>query len=305
MIAMTDAIPDLRIDPEFRALIPPLQYDAEKRRAGRPEKLDQNDPIIPAASAESTAERLAEEHKVSPMTIKRDAQFSRAVETIASILGEDARDVILRRETPGAQESLTPSGLGKNEVIKLAKLAKVNPGQARARFEGAINGQAGGNGRPKGRGSRRSRERDDQVPFVPAPQSEEGRERQPSLIEQKTPEDEAWLASFPLRSRVVAYRFDEDAILYRDFEELIRGLKPRLHALIGPRSDLGMTPIYRHLLKLSFVPPIDQWQICDRCDGSGISGGICRKCHGGGYMIPPLVTKGHFPGDAEVHFQRC
>jgi hypothetical protein len=375
MIASTDAIPDLRIDSEFRALIPPptaeelaelekllvrdgcrdcliswdgilldghnrlaicqrrgiqydvkemefasrdeakdwiirnqlarrnlspkqicylrgLQYDAEKRRVGRPEKRTQNECVFPAVTAERTAERLAEEHKVSRETIRRDALFARAVETIAAVLGEDARNVILRREAPGAQESLAPSGFGKNEVIKLAKLAKVNPEQARVRFSAAINGQSGGDGKPKGRGGRRSRERDDQVPFIPASQ-EKGSERQPSLIEQKTPDDEAWLASFPLRSRVVADRFDEDAILYRRFEEFIRGLKPELHALIGPRSDLGMTPFYRHLLKLSHVRSVDQWQLCDRCDGSGISGGRCRKCHGGGYTIPALVLKGY------------
>jgi len=54
-----------------------LAYQRQRMSVGRPkEKLGQNDPI-----SESAAEHLANQHKVSPKTIKRDAQYAAAVDT--------------------------------------------------------------------------------------------------------------------------------------------------------------------------------------------------------------------------------
>lgn len=66
-----------------------LQYQREKKKVGAPgnnknanKQLAQNEPIV------STAERLATQHKVSPTTIKRDADFASGLDNIAKIAPE-------------------------------------------------------------------------------------------------------------------------------------------------------------------------------------------------------------------------
>ncbi|MDP8240841.1 MAG: hypothetical protein P9X24_17270, partial [Candidatus Hatepunaea meridiana] len=82
------------LSPDQLSYIRGKQYQNQKRN-----KLDnlvqnesiplkgQNDPSV------NTAERLAHQHKVSPKTIKRDARYAKAVDTIAGNCGDDARDV--------------------------------------------------------------------------------------------------------------------------------------------------------------------------------------------------------------------
>ena len=64
------------------------KYERTKRREGRPEKLDQNDPV-------STAEKVAEQHGISAPTVKRAADFARDVDEIAHKIGDGARTEIL------------------------------------------------------------------------------------------------------------------------------------------------------------------------------------------------------------------
>ncbi len=83
------------------------RYQSEKLSIGRPgPKIAQNGPIS------STAERLADEYKVSRNTIKRDAEFASAVDTIGSSVGDDARLEILSGDTK----------LTKQEIVQVARL---------------------------------------------------------------------------------------------------------------------------------------------------------------------------------------
>ena len=58
----------------------------------------------------TTAEKIAEEYGVTDKTIKRDAQFSQAVDKVAAEIGEEAKHAILRRRnlTPKACDFTTP-----------------------------------------------------------------------------------------------------------------------------------------------------------------------------------------------------
>ena len=49
-------------------------------------------PLI--SNGEKTVDILAEQHKVSDRTIKNDAQFARAVDTVAEAAGNDARTAL-------------------------------------------------------------------------------------------------------------------------------------------------------------------------------------------------------------------
>jgi hypothetical protein len=65
------------LSPEQASYLRGRQYELEKNGRGRPEgKRVQSAPL-------KTAAKLALKHKVSQDTIKRDAQFARAVDTIA------------------------------------------------------------------------------------------------------------------------------------------------------------------------------------------------------------------------------
>ena len=81
------------------------RYNAEKKADGKrgPQKLDQNEPA-------STAQKLAKEFGVSPATVKRDAKFADAVDTIAANVGKEAKAEILSGK----------SGLSKKDVVEVA-----------------------------------------------------------------------------------------------------------------------------------------------------------------------------------------
>lgn len=102
------------------------------------------------------------------------------------------------------------------------------------------------------------------------------------------PETLAWLESHPLRSKVVAHRFDEDAIIYRAFSERIDGFREELRGLIGDRSRVGQSILYAAIAWISPLPPIKAWTVCHKCQGRGVVKGTCSSCHGGGYLIPGL-----------------
>ncbi|KYC43823.1 hypothetical protein WA1_01305 [Scytonema hofmannii PCC 7110] len=64
--------------------------------------------------SESTAKTLAEQHKVGERTIKRDAQFTTALDIIAQVLGEDLKHSILTRT----------AGLTKKDTLSLARIVR-------------------------------------------------------------------------------------------------------------------------------------------------------------------------------------
>ena len=67
------------------------QYDAEKQsHGGQIPGRGHNVPL-------KTSDRIGEEHGISGRQVKRDAVFSRAVDTLAELGGNGAKDAILER----------------------------------------------------------------------------------------------------------------------------------------------------------------------------------------------------------------
>jgi hypothetical protein len=88
-------------------------YNRQKQQGKRTDlTLDQN-----GIKLQTTAARLATQHKVSEPTIKRDGAYAQAVDTIAEVAGPEARQALLARETTLTQQ----------EVKQLADVAKVSP----------------------------------------------------------------------------------------------------------------------------------------------------------------------------------
>jgi hypothetical protein len=132
---------------------------------------------------------------------------------------------------------------------------------------------------------RKRKDRGAYEPVVPPPVEHNGPQPSCSSVVKATDADREWLASFPLRARVVASRFDEDALIYRHFATGLGAVRGELQQLIGLRSPEHASTLYSVLLKLSPLPSINTWTVCDKCGGKG---GKCRPCHGGGYTIPGL-----------------
>jgi hypothetical protein len=122
-------------------------------------------------------------------------------------------------------------------------------------------------------------------PAIPPARPRSAPPRQSGSVVRVSAEDQKWLESLPLRSRVVAHRFDEDALIYRHFREVMGGVEPTLIDLVGRRTGPGMSLLYRLIFPLAKVLPVERWCVCPACGGSGRRGGTCRKCHGGGYLI--------------------
>lgn len=64
------------LSPDAAALLRAKLYNERKKKEGRPEKRDQNEPVKP----ERTSEAIAKETGVSPATVKRNVEFHKAVE---------------------------------------------------------------------------------------------------------------------------------------------------------------------------------------------------------------------------------
>jgi hypothetical protein len=80
------------------------RYNTEKKAAHRPEKGDQDDHV-------RTSERIAQESKIGPATVRRDAKFAAAVDRIKEDVGEDFGKKLLSKEIK----------LPKNDINKLAE----------------------------------------------------------------------------------------------------------------------------------------------------------------------------------------
>lgn len=76
---------------------------------------------VPGGVPSLTSRRIAEEHQVGRRTIDRAAQFTRAIDAIASNVGQGAKDAILQREIK----------ISRSEVQTLAQIAKAQPQAAR------------------------------------------------------------------------------------------------------------------------------------------------------------------------------
>ena len=72
-----------------------------------------------------TEDRLAAEYKVGSRTIRRDAQYAKAVDTLADVVGEEVRTDLLSRGVK----------LTKRDTLKLAKEASVNPEAVRQKLK--------------------------------------------------------------------------------------------------------------------------------------------------------------------------
>jgi protein gp37 len=107
-----------------RAASPDQQYSTKEEETyrrgkqyegGSPKKkLDQTDPV-------STSQRIAKQHSVGEATVRRDAQFTRAVDAIAGAAGNGARKAILSRDVK----------MTRQDVQKLGEIAKAQPQAAK------------------------------------------------------------------------------------------------------------------------------------------------------------------------------
>jgi hypothetical protein len=99
-----------------------LDYLASKQARGGDRKSNrQNDGLIG-----SELGRKAEAHKVSERTILRDVKYTRAVDKIESVLGEQAKAAILARD----------SRINKRDVPALARVAEKKPEEVKAVLAG-------------------------------------------------------------------------------------------------------------------------------------------------------------------------
>lgn len=85
------------LTPEDKTYLIGIQYKLEKKEVGvrGPEKMDQNDPSF------STAEKIAEQHHVSPATVKRAEKFAEAVDKLSP---EEKTEVLAGRSDKTKQE---------------------------------------------------------------------------------------------------------------------------------------------------------------------------------------------------------
>lgn len=104
------------VTPEQASYLRGKRYNMEKKEVGENQhtmRVDHFDPPM------STAEKLADEFKVSAPTIKRDGKFAEAVDKLADRVGDHARTAVLSGD----------SKVSKQDVVDAAKWYEANPGQ--------------------------------------------------------------------------------------------------------------------------------------------------------------------------------
>ena len=79
------------------------KYNTEKKLAHRPKNGDQNDHL-------KTSEKIAQEEKVGPATVRRDAKFAEAVDSLTEAAGHEFSKKLISEEIK----------LPKSDIIKLA-----------------------------------------------------------------------------------------------------------------------------------------------------------------------------------------
>jgi hypothetical protein len=101
------------LTPEQMSYYRGKQYAMQKRQGQRTDLTsDHNE-----QKSQTTAAQLARQHQVSDATIRRDAAYAHAVDTLAEVVGPEARQALLARETQVPQ----------HEVKQLADIAQVDP----------------------------------------------------------------------------------------------------------------------------------------------------------------------------------
>ena len=94
------------------------QYGAQKAETSNPDGRNQHGLEVGGHSdhqpQDTTAERLAKKHDISPRTVRRDAQFAQALDSLAEILGDAFRSDVLAGT----------SGLTKKDVIALSEMSR-------------------------------------------------------------------------------------------------------------------------------------------------------------------------------------
>ncbi len=108
------------LTPEAVSYLRGKKYNLQKRQGKRTDLTSGK-----SCTKLETAERLAKEYKVGSRTIKNDAQYASAVDTLAEALGEDVRPSLLSRGVK----------LTKRDTLKLAKEASVNPEAVRQKLK--------------------------------------------------------------------------------------------------------------------------------------------------------------------------
>ena len=93
------------------------QYELQKQQGKRTDLTSGNS----YQKSHTTAAQLARQHTVSEKTIRNDAAFTEAVDTVLAAVGPDARQVLLARETP----------VDRHSVKTLALIATASPQIAR------------------------------------------------------------------------------------------------------------------------------------------------------------------------------
>lgn len=101
-------------------------YEQRKKAPHRPEKGAQNEHLM---RSEKTAEIIAEECGVTQATIRRDADYAKAVDTIGAEAGQDIKQQILAGDLP----------ITKKDVVTLAKM---KPKERKERVQQVIKGNA-------------------------------------------------------------------------------------------------------------------------------------------------------------------
>ena len=107
------------LTPEAVSYLRGKRYNREKRQGKR------TDLTSGQSGTKLTADQLAHEYKVGTRTIKRDAQYAKAVDTLADVVGEEVRTDLLSRGVK----------LTKRDTLKLAKEASVNPEAVRQKLK--------------------------------------------------------------------------------------------------------------------------------------------------------------------------
>lgn len=112
------------ITPETASYLRGKRYSLLK--GNREDNLKQNSPKGHFVTSVDVALELAQQYKVSSRTIKRDAQFSEAIDTLALTLGEEIKQDILGRN----------ANIPKKEALSLFQIVKTEGKQvARRRLE--------------------------------------------------------------------------------------------------------------------------------------------------------------------------
>ncbi len=106
------------LTPEQQSYLRGKRYNLEKAQHGGDRKSESRGKSFPLIG---TAERLADQYKVSDRTIKNDASFATAVDKIVAVAGAEARQDILGRS----------SKLTRQDASKLAMLAEQSPDRAK------------------------------------------------------------------------------------------------------------------------------------------------------------------------------